>query len=198
MVGDLNTYAYVYGNPIRNIDLLGLFSCNQNGSVNPVGISNSVGEGAGAWAQYQYEQNNTDFTYVSDAISDCGGAQRWKCNCFVKHALKEGGGVSYEDLPKHYHNGNKGEYFAQANDLANTTLNTDVLGMGNGKVGNIVAWGASIGSGHTGIIGCDGKIYSAVRDGIARWNKVTLFSAQQMMRYFGRREKIYRTCCNSE
>ena len=120
----------------------------------------------------------------------------WKCNCFVKHALRKGGNVPYSSLPKHYVGGKPGNYFAQANEIADTTLNTGVLGVGDGSVGDIVAWPADSGSGHTGIIGCDGKIYSAIQDEIARWNETSWFSWNQLVRYVGHREKVYRSCCD--
>jgi hypothetical protein len=63
------------------------------------------------------------------------------------------------------------------------------------KVGStpslIVTWPSSNGPGHTGIVGCDGKIYSAIQDGIARWNST--FSLQQFLRYtLTGRNTVYR------
>lgn len=178
------------------MDLLGLVSCNADGSVDPEGTPGSIAEGAAAWAQLQFEAGNTDFTFESGKLPDCGGPNVWKCNCFVKHALQEGGDAPYSSLPKHYKDGEKGPYFAQANDLADRSLNTDVLGMGSGSPGDLVAWPADSGSGHAGIVGCDGRIYSATRDEIAAWNQWTFLSLQQILRYLGRREKVYRKCCD--
>jgi hypothetical protein len=129
-------------------------------------------------------------------LPDCGGARAWKCNCSVKHALMRGGGIPYSDLPRHYYKGRPGPYFTTANDLADTSLNAESLKVGDGSVGDIVAWVSSSGSGHTGVVGCDGKIYSATRDGIQQWNENAFFSYNQMVRYeLTGRKKVYRTCC---
>lgn len=153
-------------------------------------------EGAAAWAQYQYDKGNPNYALDADNAA-CGGRGAWKCNCFVKDAFKNGGGVADGKLPKHYVNGKKGKYFAMANELGNKSLNTDVLGIGDGSIGNIVAWPRSGDSGHSGIIGCDGKIYSATKDGLQRWNRGWIWSLTQIIRYkwITGREKVYRSCC---
>jgi len=179
--GGLNTYAHVYENPLRYFDSLGLFSCLKNGKVNPTGMPSTAAEGAAAWAQYQYEIGSKDFTLDSSALPDCGGSGKYKCNCFVKHAYQEGGNISYENLPKHYYNDKPSKYFATANELADDDLNKNILGKGKGSRGNIVIWPKKGDSGHAGIVGCDGKIYSAVKDGIARWNRD--YSLSQFTRY---------------
>lgn len=85
---------------------------------------------------------------------------------------EKGGGISLGKLPKAYDvKGYPTKNYARANDYANINTNKGILGMGDGSVGNIVAWASSQGSGHTGIIGCDGKIYSATEYNIAEWNK---------------------------
>jgi hypothetical protein len=180
----------VYQSPLKFFDPLGLWSCD-GGSPNPTGAPKTPKEGAAAWAQYQYEHDNKSFTKDSDSLPDCGGKDAWKCNCFVKHAFQEGGDVPMSQLPRHYANGKPGPYFATANELANLRMNTGTLGEGSGAIGDIVAWPSSNGPGHTGIVGCDGKIYSAIQDGIARWNST--FSLQQFLRYtLTGRNTVYR------
>ena len=168
-------YAYVGGDPVNWVDIFGLYCCNSDKSVNTneeCCKDRSASEKAGAWAQYQYEQGNQDYTFAADNPS-AGGPNQWKCNSFVRDALNKGGGVSWSDLPKSYSNGKKSKYAARANDYANTSLNTDVLDTIDGsnlKPGDIVAWPSSSGSGHIRIVGCDGKIYNARGDGIDRYN----------------------------
>jgi hypothetical protein len=178
------------------IDPFGLFACNSDGTVDNCGKPKNAAEGAAAWAQYQYEQGNKNYTKDADNRS-CGGKGKWKCNCFVKEALQQGGELKSSQLPKHYDRGKKSKYFAQANELADLTKNTDVLGTGDGSVGNIVAWAAKSGSGHSGIVGCNGKIYSASQYEIIEWNNQTWFSYNQIIRYeITGREKVYRSLLN--
>jgi len=190
--GLLNNYAYVNGNPVVFEDPLGLFRCKPDGSVDPIGEPDTPMEGAAAWAQYQYEQGNKDYTFAADNPS-AGGKDQWKCNSFVRDAFIEGGGLDTSKLPKHYHKGKKSKYFATANELADLNKNEDVLAVGDGSVGDIVAWGSNTGMGHSGIVGCDGSIYSAGGNEIYRWNKTTWLSMNQILRYerYGR-TKIYR------
>ena len=101
--------------------------------------------------------------------------------------MKNGG---FTKLPKHYSNGKKTQYFAKANEIADTSKNTDVLGVGDGSVGDLVAWPSQSGSGHVGIVGCNGKIYSAREFGIDRFNK-TFGIANLVYRRLGR-NPVYR------
>jgi RHS repeat-associated protein len=192
--GGANVYGYVYSNPLNFSDPFGLFCCNKDGSVNTNDScckDRSPSEKAAAWAQYQYEQNSKNYTFNA---STCGGKGQWKCNCFVRDALQNGAGLrGKKQVPKHYIGGKKQWTFAKANELADITKNTDVLGTGDGSTGNIVAWANPKGSGHTAIVGCDKKIYSAGENEIYRWNRTTLFSAQQIARYVSTgRSKVYR------
>jgi len=189
--GGFNLYSYSRSNPVNMVDPLGLFSCNSNGTVDPDGVPRTPSEGAAAWAQYQFEHNNKNYTYGSNSN---GGKNTWKCNSFVRDAMQKGGGLKGSQLPKHYINGKKQWTFATANELADKTKNKGVLKVGNGSVGNIVAWASSDGSGHSGIIGCDGKIYSAAKNQILRWNKTTWLSYNQIANYvFTGRPKVYRS-----
>ncbi len=82
-------------------------------------------------------------------------------------------------MPKSYLNGKKSKYAARANDYANTSLNTDALDtidLSNLKLGDIVAWPSSSGSGHVGIVGCDGKICNARENRIDRYNQTWGYS----------------------
>ena len=96
-------------------------------------------------------------------------------------------------MPKSYSNGKKSKYAARANDYANTSLNTDVLDTIDGsnlKPGDIVVWPSSSGSGHVGIVGCDGKIYNARENRIDRYNPTWGYS-----NFYYRRKKrnpVYR------
>jgi RHS repeat-associated protein len=189
--GGIDLYTYVDCNPINSIDQEGLIRCRSDGSVDPNGIPETPAEGAAAWAQYQYEQGSLNYTFDADT---CGGSGQWKCNCFVRDALQIGGGLSGKNqVPKHYIAGKKQPTFATANELANITLNTEVLGVGDGSTGDIVAWGNLYGPGHCGIVGCNGMIYSAGKNEIYKWNKQTWMSWSQLTRYaFLSRPKVYR------
>jgi large repetitive protein len=170
--GGLNLFAYAGGDPVNWIDYTGLFGCNPDGSVNTnsEGDANrSANEKAGAWAQYQYEQGNIDYKYSANYA---GGADSWKCNVFVRDALQKGGGLDNSKIPKHYNNGKKTKWFARANEIADLNLNQDVLDPVKGSLqpGDLVAWPNSD-TGHVGIVGCDGRIYNARKDGIDSFNQ---------------------------
>jgi hypothetical protein len=184
----------VEGDPVNLIDPWGLMCCNPDGTVNTNGEcckDRPGSEKAGAWAQYQFHQGNKNYT---KAANTCGGTGENKCNCFVADALRKGGGLDRSQLPNHYNNGKKTEWFARANELADISKNTDVLGIGDGSIGDIIAWENSGGPGHTGIVGCDGKIYSAGGEELYQWNNRTYSSWQQIVRYSltGRKKVIRR------
>jgi len=186
----VSTYGYVRQNPLGTIDPLGLYSCNPDGTVLPTGVPDSPAEGAAAWAQDQFERGSKNYT---KAANTCGGPGAWKCNCFVRDAFIKGGGLTLEQLPKYYRpDGAKDDgNFARANDLGNRSRNQDTLGMGTGAVGDIVAYPAP-GTGHAGVIGCDGRVYSAREHGIAAEYKAVL----RLVYWWNDRDTVYRSCCD--
>jgi RHS repeat-associated protein len=187
----VSTFGYVRQNPLRIIDPLGLISCNSDGTVNIEGVPQRPSEGAAAWAQHQYEINNTAYTKASKS---CGGSGKWKCNCFVRDAFIQGGGLTLKDLPKYYRPDGSIDpnNFARANDLADPEKNTNVLKEGEGNMGDIVAWPASV-TGHTGVVGCDGKLYSAREFGVSRENRYL----REFLYWWDDRPTIYRECCGN-
>ncbi len=167
----MNYYTYVGGDPANFIDYSGLFCCNPDGSVNTNDkecCNRPANEKAGAWAQYQYEQSNQDYNYSSKYA---GGSNTWKCNVFARDALQKGGGLDRSKTPKHYNNGKKTKWFARANEIADPSKNQDVLDdVTDGlQPGDLVVWPASD-TGHVGVVGCDGRIYNARKDGIDSFN----------------------------
>ncbi len=105
-------------------------------------------------------------------------------------SYRKGGDVPTGKIPKHP--GSRWPAFA--NDLANPEFEPDTLPVVNSGLqlqpGDAVAWPAARGSGHSGIIGCDGKIYSARSDRIDRWN---VYFGWNSFRYrLGGRSPVYR------
>ena len=191
----MNLYGYTQNMPTNWGDPWGLMCCNGDGTVNTNEeecCNATAAEKAGAWAQYQYEQGNTNYTKAADNPS-AGGPGAWKCNSFVRDALRKGGGVPWNKLPKTYKKGKKTTASARANDYANSSLNTDVLDTIDGselKPGDIVAWPSASGPGHVGMIGCDGKIYNARGDGLDWFNPT--WGLQNLLYRKNDRSPVYR------
>lgn len=74
----MNLYAYVGGDLVNWVDIFGLYCCNSDESVNTneeCCKDRPASEKAGAWAQYQYEQGNQDYTFAKDNPSAGGPNQ---------------------------------------------------------------------------------------------------------------------------
>ena len=187
LLGGLNPFAYVRSCPSSLTDPSGLYSCNDDGTVNPKGKPKSPADGAAAWAQDQYDKKNKQYTKAAENAS-CGGKGPYKCNCFVRDAYYKGGEVPWKDLPKR----NNSDDFPLANELHNRTNNKGKLGKGDGSVGDIGALYRPNNSGHTGIIGCDGSFYSAGGTGILKEDPDSTY-----VQPYGDDFK-FRTCCGEK
>jgi len=195
-LGGINLYVYALNDPTAIFDPFGLFCCKSDGTVetNDACCQNaSANEKAGAWAQYAYKNPgklNADF-YMHDKNADVNKPKGyWRCNTFVWDSYRRGAGVSSSKIPKH-----PGTIWpAYANDIANTNFGTKTMSTvgdtGELEPGDIVAWPNTEDSGHVGIVGCDGSIYSARSDEIDYFNPTWGFN-NWYYRIF-RRSPIYR------
>ena len=190
-----NLYTYLWGNPVNAIDPLGLWGCNADGNIDPNKTPASPNEGAAAWAQYMYEKQDkldVDF-YLKNRNADKNNSKGyWRCNIFVWDAYKKGGEVPSAKIPNHPGT----RWPAYANDIGDPKFKPEVLPMVDNwrdlKAGDLVAWPNQGDSGHTGIIGCDGKIYNARSDTIDRWHPVFGFHSIKYRLPWVNRPPVYR------
>jgi len=204
--GGINLYSYVFSNPLNLLDAFGLkskagpeaFCCNPDGTVNTdpkCCKDKSPHEKAAAWAQYMYE--NPDSTnwkfYTSKYNADKNRPQGYdRCNTFVWDSYRKGGKVPNSKIPK---SSDYPKWPAFANDIANTEFENEKLSVVDSafdlQPGDIVAWPSNNEeSGHTGIIGCNGRIINARSDKIDSFR--VIMDLDSLKYRLWRRSPVYR------